>query len=354
MKFHLSIISCSILILCESSFAYALPSTNQMLLPSANASIAANHVAPASMLNLPPVEDIQILKDMFKNQMMQIDLKLNQAETFTFQLADKGFPITQKECETYEALISKNYTLHSFEDSDHQEKVGIKLCPPSQGGMVLFNGAWISTSTVKYYFSNKPMINLLNVKGASLLNIEYKLFNDDTMVFRQYIMDEKFKMIQFIEALGENGHRHWSSISALDTDGNVLSKREKHWSNPNEPYLWKRHISFIPAQGDMAKGTRYYQNDGKSIEVARTSYLMPYNWKWDAYEVSPYTVIGGLYKVGDKITDWPDKQANLDLYTKPAASCGEGYIGFEQGNFIRVFGNIDGCMKEMDVSTTHA
>lgn len=301
-----------------------------------------------------PSEDIQIIKDILKDDVASSDIYLDQAAGLSVQSYNKGTEVTQVRCEELETRISQNYPLHSYQSYGGSGgiKPGVKLCPVAQGDMKIFDGEWIFGKTVKFYQSEQSVTNLLGVKGATILTVDYRLSNRNVTVTRQYILDSNYKMLQFIETRQDKGVSFWSIVSALDAAGNVLSKTTKTWKNPNEAFYWKRLITFVPANADAASAARYYQNDGKGVEVELRSYLLPYQWKWDSYEVSPYTRNGGLYKVGNHVTNWPDAQAGLNLYSNGAASCAMGHIGWDKnGDYIRFFGNPN-CSTEMDVNTT--
>jgi len=349
----LGVASFCVSLLCATAFAENKSNLEQALVSSIASPVAMDGVVGPAANTSVPLEDLQILKDIFKDKIATSDKFVDQAEGLTYQVYNKGSAITLAQCQAIEAKMSKNYPLHTYDDySDMKTHQGVHVCPPLTGdGMGVFDGDWVMAKSIEMSLSTAPINNLLGVKGNSVLTIAYRKSNSVNYL-RQYLLDSNYKMIQFNWANSDVVPQFYVVISATNANGDVLSKTYRWWKNPNDPYLWKHWAGFVSAKGDVSPASRYVQNDGKGVEVEQRSYIAPYNMKWDAFELSPYTRSGGIYKIGSDTTSWLSSQAQLRLYSKPSASCGNGYVGYDQsGNYIREFGT-QSCSTDFDVNTT--
>jgi hypothetical protein len=315
--------------------------------------LSGSAFAIAKSSNTTP-EDLQILKDMLKQQISASDKFLMQAEGFNYQVYSKGTEITLAQCQAIETKLLKNYPIHSASEphfGNHYPSV--QICPwiiPNGNGYAWLDGSGVLLNTLHVSLWTTPVANFLGVKGASVLTVA---FNDgrDADVLRQYILDVNSKMIQFTQSRFLSGTQLGDiTISALNSNGDILATFQQFWgASSNEPYIQKKSAYYVSASGDISYAYSGVQNDGKGVELSTHEYSVPYNLKWDSFELTPYDRMGGLYKFGSKISSWVPTQALLKLYSKGTAFCGNGLIGYDDSdNVIRLFGD-QNCEAEMDV-----
>jgi hypothetical protein len=290
----------------------------------------------SSLADSVPAEDLQILKDIMKDAVSTADPYLDRAERLTYRSYDQGEVIDQSRCSDIEARFAKNYPLQqSTPDQIH-------ICTNSQDSS--------SSQPISYFLSTAPVKNDLNVNGAMVLTVAHN-FENSAHVQRQFVFDEKTKLIQYNWSIVKDGAPYYTMISALNEQGDVLSKVTRTWANPHQPYAWKSWVGYVSANGNVSPAFLRVQNDGQGDEVAEREYVAPYQWEWQAFEVSPYKNVGGLYQTENGVVSGPDSRATLKLYSKPGVDCGVGEIGSDDDeDSIRQFGN-DKCATEMDVNS---
>lgn len=296
-------------------------------------------------------EDIQILTDLLQGPIAQSQPALERAKLLKPSPLEPGQKIDLARCQKIETAIATNYKLHGYKSEDGVFHLGVKLCPPTTGAIALFDSEWMFPESTALYFTQKSVSNSFGIQGTSVLTVSYTLDNERVTVKRQYLLNASSQILQFDEVRTDKGYKFWTIRSAVDETGNVLSKTEKHWRNPNEPFIWKKSVAFASANG-AATSYIYTQNDSKGAEVSMGSFSAPFEISWQAYEVSPLTRLGGIYKIADRTTTWLPKQANYHHFSNQSQTCEEGYIGWDgNGNRLREFGSAESCKKVLDIET---
>ncbi|MBL7542236.1 MAG: hypothetical protein JNL11_00385 [Bdellovibrionaceae bacterium] len=310
-----------------------------------------------SNINRPNAEDFNILKGMASTQLKIANQFLDQADKLSLTLYETGNEISAEQCAQLEQAVSKNYQFHSYErhssDKGFHNVNGVKLCPTDS----VRNGFYIDSKNATTRVSNKPVVNSAGVLATKVLTVSYLPMFDGiyTTMSEQYLLDSKNRIVEHTQfrSLSKDGSESWSLVASTTKEGHLIGRVYKTRSDMKAPYIWKGASTFVSNDGSVRLGMRVYQNDGKGVEAVKFSLGLPYNITWSNFELSPLARLGGFYKIGNEIINWPKSQLIYDWNKKGSEECGYGYIGYNNnGGTIREFGNIR-CEESLDLNKTN-
>lgn len=310
-------------------------------------------------------EDLGILTQMMKPEQQRIMKGLDLAETLTFN-GGKPHPlgdlISADQCKNINQRVSQNYKLHSYEEAvpaksgnvqfaGYVDQQGVKICPTTG----IHNDEYISTKDTKLNLFRGQIKNAFGVSATMVLTVNTVSWsNGGVTTSEQYLLNEKYQVIEYLELRGDRAGLFWFDISALTPEGHVAGKAKKIYSNKNDssPYIWKGASSFVLGDG-KGSAVRAHQNDGKGVAGKEEMITVAYQGASTKFEVSPFTDTSALYDNGPSDSSRRLKSVlYVDIYTKAGKSCAHGYIGYDpSGNSIRDFGDIE-CSKKQDMQTT--
>ncbi len=310
-------------------------------------------------------EDIKILMQMMKPDLERLKKGMDLADNLTFnegQTYPLGNSISSDQCMTINQKVSSNYPLHSYEEAEitkkgnvqypiYVDKQGVKICPTSGS----HNDEYIVTNDTKLNLYQGPINNSLGVQATKVLTVSTTSWSSrGVTTTQQYLLNEKYQVLEYLELRGDSGGLFWLDISAMSPEGHVVGKVKKVYTNKNNtsPYMWKGASSFVLGDG-KGDAMRVYRNDGKGKPGKEEMISVAYQNLNPKFEVSPFTTTSALYDNGPKDSSRRMKSTlYLNSHTKAGNSCAYGYIGYDQnGNSIRNFGDFQ-CAKKQDMETT--
>ncbi|MGZ3775615.1 MAG: hypothetical protein ACXVCN_18005 [Bdellovibrio sp.] len=304
-------------------------------------------------------EDITLIKGMIGSTKIADDFLKSASNLKSIKYLNNPKEIFFAECISIQDAISANYKLHSYTEESSNVKIqGIQICPRHYENAYeqIFRGERIDSKSIHYFVDSINVSNQLGLAANRVVTVQYELAGWPVRITRQYLINDSNLLIEYVSSREEAvAINQWSEfhteIASQSKEGHVLGNVFKLWAKPNEPYYWKRASTFVPSEGNMVTAMRYTQNDGMGREVSETTYTMPFDWHWEAYEVSPVTRTWGIYLHDGKTYGFPESEITFQSYSGIAGICEGGHKGYDSdGNFQRVFGD-DNCGKKFDIET---